>query len=217
LKKPRSKVKLFTDVGERLRQLRGDKSQKQFSEELNVPFRSYCRYESGERPPPLLLSVKIARLNKTTVDWIMGGIPVEEGDEFNENSYRQGLIRQLVRELELSLERQYKWFQKQGFKYSIAEDETFQGWKDFTNYLHDYCEKSEDPQFKETKNEPLDLALMLEIIEKTEMLFEKHKLYLSPKKKAKLLHLLYEEILEDRKKMNVLDEKVISITRGLAV
>jgi len=62
-----------------------------------------------------------------------------------------------------------------------------------------------------------DINLMLSIIEKTEVLFEKHKLYLPPRKKVRLFLLLYEDILEDRTKMDVFDEKVISITRGLAV
>lgn len=146
MKKPQSKEKLFKEVGEKLRQLRANKSQKQMAEELGVPFRSYCRYESGERPPPLPLSIKIARLNKTTVDWLMGGIPTEEGDQFNENYYRHELIGRLIKELELSLEREHDWFQRQGFEYPESEDESFQGWKDFTDFLHEYYEQYADPQ-----------------------------------------------------------------------
>jgi transcriptional regulator with XRE-family HTH domain len=62
----------------------------------------------------------------------------------------------------------------------------------------------------------LDVGLMREIIERVEILFKKEHLKLSPKKKARLIVLLYEELLEDESKKAVLDSKIISITRGLA-
>ncbi|MBI3584011.1 MAG: helix-turn-helix transcriptional regulator [Nitrospinae bacterium] len=75
----------------------------------------------------------------------------------------------------------------------------------------------EGEEIKEAvKHEPANLNLLREVIEKVETLFEKEDLDLPPKKKAKLIILIYEELLEDESKRKALDEKVISLTRWLA-
>ncbi len=69
----KEKNRKYLSVGDRLKSLRGELSQKDFSEKIGIQFRAYQRYEAGERmPPPQVLS-KIAKISYTTVDWILNG------------------------------------------------------------------------------------------------------------------------------------------------
>lgn len=141
------------DIGERLRILRGSKSQVETAKLIGVPIRTYQRYESGERLPPSNVVMKIARAFDEAADWILTGNKDVTG---NRRTAPKG-IRQS------------------------------------------------------------NLDLVFEIIERIEILFEQKHMYLPPRKKVKLIKLLYEEILEDESAINTFDEKVINITRGLAV
>ena len=67
------KNKKYSQVGERIRELRGKLSQEEFAKKLGVSFRTYQRYDTGERiPHPHVLS-RIAEKFNTTVDWILTG------------------------------------------------------------------------------------------------------------------------------------------------
>ncbi len=59
----------------------------------------------------------------------------------------------------------------------------------------------------------LDLDLMKEIIETVEEIFQKKRLHLPPKKKAELILLIYDEILEDRSKVVSLPGRVVKLVR----
>ena len=60
-------------VGERIRSVRGDKTQTEFAKEIGVKKQNYIsRYERGRIPSPDLL-VRIAEMGKVTVDWILTG------------------------------------------------------------------------------------------------------------------------------------------------
>jgi len=83
-------MKKNIEVAERLRKLRGNLSQKAFSEGLGIPFRTYQYYESGERVPKSHTLSKIAKLCDTTADWILTG--ELKRDDF----YLQGLVETLV-------------------------------------------------------------------------------------------------------------------------
>jgi len=66
-------MRKYIQIGERLKELRGDLSQEEFAKEIGVSHKGYQRYESGERVPhPHVLS-KIAEKFDTTVDWILTG------------------------------------------------------------------------------------------------------------------------------------------------
>jgi transcriptional regulator with XRE-family HTH domain len=66
-------MRKYLQLGERLKELRGDLSQEEFAKKIGVSHKGYQRYESGERVPhPYVLS-KIAVLYDTTVDWILTG------------------------------------------------------------------------------------------------------------------------------------------------
>ena len=69
----------YIGIGDRLRKLRGDLSQKEFSQLLGIPFRSYQRYETGESTPAMKKIGKIAQECRVEIDWILTGslIPVE--------------------------------------------------------------------------------------------------------------------------------------------
>lgn len=60
-------------IGNRIRQIRGKRTQEQFAVRLNVPKQNYIsRYERGRIPNPQLL-VDIAHLGRVSVDWILTG------------------------------------------------------------------------------------------------------------------------------------------------
>lgn len=64
--------KIFA-IGKRLRTLRGDITQEDFAKKAKIPFRSYQRYETGERMIPLRALLKIADLCNVDIDWILRG------------------------------------------------------------------------------------------------------------------------------------------------
>lgn len=60
-------------VGERIRAIRGGKTQTEFAKELSVPKQNYIsRYERGRIPSPDLL-VKIADMGRVSLDWLLVG------------------------------------------------------------------------------------------------------------------------------------------------
>ena len=65
----------YLDIGNGLKKLRKSLSQKEFAEKIDVPFRTYQRYESGERLPPEPVLKRIAEICNTTVDVIQGNDP----------------------------------------------------------------------------------------------------------------------------------------------
>ena len=66
----------------------------------------------------------------------------------------------------------------------------------------------EAPEFRK-----FDAELMLEIIETVEDMFQKKQLHLPPKKKAELVLLIYEELLEDRPKVTSLPGRVLKLVK----
>jgi transcriptional regulator with XRE-family HTH domain len=66
-------MKEYTDIGARLRELRGSRSQKEFAAGIGIAFRSYQRYESGERSPSSVVIGKIAEACNVSADWIITG------------------------------------------------------------------------------------------------------------------------------------------------
>jgi transcriptional regulator with XRE-family HTH domain len=65
--------KKYTDIGARLRKLRGKRTQAAFAQEIGTTLRSYQHYESGARVPHIHLLSKIADICDTTSDWILTG------------------------------------------------------------------------------------------------------------------------------------------------
>jgi transcriptional regulator with XRE-family HTH domain len=64
----------YTEIGQRIKQLRGALSQRDFAEKLGLSLMGYQNYESGRRIPPGPVLSKIAALSGVTVDWILTGI-----------------------------------------------------------------------------------------------------------------------------------------------
>lgn len=55
-------------IAERLRELRGDKSQREVAEAVGTTAMAISLYESGERVPKDEIKIRLARYYKTTVD-----------------------------------------------------------------------------------------------------------------------------------------------------
>lgn len=66
-------MKEYTDIGNRLKLLRGALSQTEFALKLNIPFRTYQRYEAGERLPKRAVLQWIASVCGKPVEWILTG------------------------------------------------------------------------------------------------------------------------------------------------
>lgn len=58
------------NIGNKLRELRGTKSQEQVAEDLDISFSSYAKYEQGIRVPRDEVKIRIAQYYKKTVQSI---------------------------------------------------------------------------------------------------------------------------------------------------
>ncbi len=65
--------RVFHFIAARLRELRGDSSQGDFAARIGIPFRTYQRYESGERMPKTDALERIARVTGRSAEWILTG------------------------------------------------------------------------------------------------------------------------------------------------
>ncbi len=99
------KIRLYEDVGEMLKHLRGNEPQRQTAETLGITLRAYQYIESGERLPRLSVVIKIAEKYKVSPYWIFSGrasmSPSEETLRFTD-------VAKMVRELDRSLEREMR-------------------------------------------------------------------------------------------------------------
>ena len=57
-------------VGEKLKRMRGNKSQEELAEALGIPTRTYASYEQGTRTPKDSMKIKIARYYDESVESI---------------------------------------------------------------------------------------------------------------------------------------------------
>lgn len=89
---------------------------------------------------------------------------------------------------------------------------------DRENYSLDWLFTSEGPKYREERKEAkgsvsLNLSLVGEVIEVVEALFQREHLQLPPKKKAELITLLYEELLEDESKKDRLEGRILRLVK----
>lgn len=59
-------------IGNRLRELRNNLTQKEFAEKIGIPLVTYQKYESCERMPPGHVLSRVAEICGKTVDWLLG-------------------------------------------------------------------------------------------------------------------------------------------------
>ncbi len=74
-------MKRFAKIGAKLKELRGQLSQEEFAKKIGVPFRTYQRYESGERMPKADVVQRIAQACGVPVDSILAGESITERAE----------------------------------------------------------------------------------------------------------------------------------------
>ncbi|MBD5117882.1 MAG: helix-turn-helix transcriptional regulator [Clostridiales bacterium] len=67
-------VKFLDIFSARLRELRKAKkwTQEEAAKQFDVPLRTYCRYESGERETPFPIAVRIADVFQVSLDYLAG-------------------------------------------------------------------------------------------------------------------------------------------------
>ncbi len=65
--------KKYLDIGNRLRILRGNKTQSEFAADIGTTLRAYQYYEAGDRVPSIELLTEIAKKYNKSVDWILTG------------------------------------------------------------------------------------------------------------------------------------------------
>lgn len=63
----------YSEIGERLKTIRGARSQQEFARLLRISKPALQNYEAGLRMPPGDALMKAAELSGTTVDWILCG------------------------------------------------------------------------------------------------------------------------------------------------
>lgn len=66
-------MKKYSDIGKRLKKLRGRLSQREFAKKIGLPHKTYQRYEYGEGVPKVDTLEKIAKKESVTVDWLLTG------------------------------------------------------------------------------------------------------------------------------------------------
>ena len=74
--------KKYTDVGERLKIIRGKENQDEFSRKLDISKAALQNYEAGLRLPPGKVLQKVADIGHTTADWVLTGLGLEKAREF---------------------------------------------------------------------------------------------------------------------------------------
>lgn len=70
---------LFAD---KLRYLRGRRSQTEIARELDIRQQSYASYEIGRNEPCLAILRKIADLHKVSLDWLVSDLPLDSKTAF---------------------------------------------------------------------------------------------------------------------------------------
>lgn len=86
------------------------------------------------------------------------------------------------------------------------------------NLNSDWLLTGEGPKYRTERKEvkesaTLNLDLISDVIEVVEAVFQREDLHLPPKKKAELITLLYEEILEDESKKDKLEGRILRLAK----
>lgn len=66
-------MKAYVEIGERIRQVRDNLTQRAFAQKLGLSLMGYLNYESGARIPSGPVLLKLAELGRTSVDWLLTG------------------------------------------------------------------------------------------------------------------------------------------------
>lgn len=84
-------------VGDRIRSVRGKKTQTEFAKALGVKKQNYIsRYERGRIPSPDLL-VRIAQMGRVSTDWLLTGKQGRAGGAIPRSLQAKGITRQADR------------------------------------------------------------------------------------------------------------------------
>jgi transcriptional regulator with XRE-family HTH domain len=96
-------VKKYSEIGRRLKGLRGGVPQRVYAKRMGISCRAYQNYESGERVPPATILDKIAQKEFATVDWILTGRLRSLGEKLLTEKIEVSLLQKNVDRLEKDL------------------------------------------------------------------------------------------------------------------
>ncbi len=138
-------MKKYIDIGNRIKKLRGDVSQKEFAKKIGVSFAAYQNYEYGKRIPPAHILSKIADTCGMNVDWILSGTANIETARMYESINKKFYFEDLLKLLEKLVEREEKLKHKY-VKGRAAEKEEliYKEEKDFVEYLRDWIDQQKN-------------------------------------------------------------------------
>lgn len=93
---------------------------------------------------------------------------------------------------------------------SAAEPGLYKQDEDFNEMVTEYNAATDTSL---SPHPDVDISLMKDVIEGVEEVFQKRKLHLPPKKKAELIGLIYEEILENESKKTSIPSRVLKLIK----
>ena len=141
-------MKKYLEIGKRLKILRGNKTQLDFSKEIETTLRAYQHYEAGERVPHIHLLTRIAQLCDTTTDWILSGKLNIEKARVVERSKAAIYLEDIVEKLEEVIKREekvlYTGVRDQAPAYGIEESKLNE--KQFLQILRGWIGQSKEEQ-----------------------------------------------------------------------
>jgi transcriptional regulator with XRE-family HTH domain len=212
-----SKITVMTTLGERIKNLREGMglSQSDFANKINIKSAAVLsRYESNQRQPDIETLAAIVKTTNCDYAWLLTG-ETRGPDRMKEVGAR---IKNLRDTMNLSQEAFAEKLSIPTRTYIRYEDGDFIIPADVLTRIADVTGHTVDrlvgsAEAAGQKNVFLNLELMTEIIETVEEIFLEEELYLSPRKKAELIILLYEDLLEDESKRENLGDRVIKLVK----
>ena len=191
----------YKEIGKRLKELRGSLSQKEFAAKIGVSFAAYQNYEYGKRMPHGLALAKIAEQCHVTTDYILTGVVDSLYQLLLEHNVSATALDKdlghLNEKILQKIHQRTAAFKDADELLRLADLAGKHGF-DICPLIDKYLsEKFSIENILTSIKEGqalLRLDLMEKIIDRVEMIFQTKELRLPPKKKARLIILLYDEL-----------------------
>jgi transcriptional regulator with XRE-family HTH domain len=229
------------DTAKKIKKIRLNKklSQKGMADRLGVALRTYQYYERGEREAPTDFTVRLMKEFNVNPIWFLSSrgemffAPMAPAMDVALRMIRALYFKQYSADSK-SLPPAAVFYR---YLHKLEEETGLTPGFFSLDYLNDpestlpcevidrFCFKrgisldwlysgaGEMLRSQRTKSSPVDLVFLKEIINAVEGIFQKEDLHLSPKKKAELITLLYDELIGESLKESLLKGKVIKFVK----